>query len=168
MKTIKYLGLTLSLMLMFSACEQDVKELLDPCEADPSSCAPDTSCEDADNGTADFTKFIAVGNSYVAGVQGGALFTEGQNQSLAWIINEQLKCAGGDQSFKQPDINATLGWNLFITQPKLTNPAALVLGRMLLQYGSPHLIVPLVLYHQSPHRRLMHHQPMLKPFLIQM
>lgn len=133
MKTIKYLGLTLSLMLMFSACEQEVKDLMDPCEADPSSCAPDTSCEDAEAGSADFTKLIAIGNSFVAGVQGGALFTEGQNTSLAVILNNQLKCAGGDESFTQPDINASLGWNLFVTQNFPTNP---VLGRMLLQYGT--------------------------------
>jgi hypothetical protein len=34
MKTIKYLGYTLSLMLLFSSCEQEVAELMDPCEAD--------------------------------------------------------------------------------------------------------------------------------------
>lgn len=133
MKTIKYLGITLSLMLLFSSCEQEVKDLMDPCEADPESCAPDTSCEDADDGSADFSKFIAIGNSFVAGVQGGALFTEAQNNSLAVIINKQLQCAGGDQTFKQPDIKATLGWNLFVTQSFPTNP---VLGRMLLQYGT--------------------------------
>ncbi len=110
-------------MLLFARVFYRMCELMDPCEAGPSSCAPDTSCEDADNGRADFTKFIAVhGNSFVAGVQCGALFTDGQNQSLAWIINEQLKCAGGGESFKQPDIGATLGWNLFYYAAEVDEP----------------------------------------------
>lgn len=134
MKKIKYLGYTLSLLMIISGCQQETLDLTDPCEADPSSCAPDTSCEDADDGSLNLTKFIAVGNSFVAGVQGGALFTTGQDNSLPAIINKQLECAGGSATFKQPSIKATLGWNLFVTQPFLSNPSNPVLGRMLLQY----------------------------------
>jgi hypothetical protein len=135
MKKIKYLGYSFSLLLMIAGCQQENVELKDPCEADPSSCAPDTSCEDAEAGSLDLTKFIAVGNSFVAGVQGGALFTTGQQNSLAAIINKQLECAGAPSTFKQPDINATLGWNLFLTQPFESNTSNPVLGRMLLQYN---------------------------------
>jgi hypothetical protein len=136
MKKIKYLGYSLSLLLIIAGCQQENVDLMEPCEADPSSCAPDTSCEDAEAGTADFSKFVAIGNSFVAGVQGGALFSAGQVNSLPAIINEQLECVGGDTDFKQPDINAELGWNLFITQPILTDNTKPVVGRLLLQYGT--------------------------------
>src|SRR6188768_273880 len=117
MKTIKYLGLTLSLMLMFSACEQEVKELIEPCEADPASCAPDTSCEDAEAGTANFSKFVAVGNSYVAGFQAGALFNAGQANSLPKILATQMQCVGGSATFNQPDINSVNGFNVQSSNP---------------------------------------------------
>ncbi len=86
-------------------------------------------------GTANFSKFIAIGNSFGAGVQGGALFTDGQNNSMPSIMAKQFETVGGG-AFNQPSINATLGWNLFITQPFLTNPASPVLGRLRLQ-GTP-------------------------------
>lgn len=122
--------LLLITLLMIIGCEQELVEVTDP-EPNLTNIAPDP-CDGA-SGSADFTKFIAIGNSFVAGVQGGALFTTGQNNSLAAIIHNQLKCAGGSATFNQPDINATLGYNLFISP----NPGAdsKVLGRLLLQYG---------------------------------
>ncbi|MBX2945662.1 MAG: hypothetical protein KF725_07490 [Cyclobacteriaceae bacterium] len=135
MKKINSLTLTLLLSLMFlGACEQAVIELTDP-EPDLTNISPDP-CNGA-AGSANFTKFVAIGNSFVAGMQGGALFTDGQNNSLAAIINTQLACAGGTATFNQPNINATLGWNLFVTQPFLSNPTNPVLGRMRLQGNPP-------------------------------
>lgn len=136
MKKKIYISYALSFLLLLGACEQDIPELKDPCDVYPESCAPDTSCEDAEAGSANFTKFIAIGNSFVAGVQGGALFTAGQDNSLPAIMNKQFECAGAPATFNQPSINATLGWNLFVTQPFLTNPTKPILGRMLLQYGT--------------------------------
>jgi hypothetical protein len=127
MKTTKYLGLTLSLMLLFSACEQEVKDLMDPCEADPSSCAPDTSCEDAEAGSANFTKFVAIGNSYVAGFQAGALFNNGQANSLPKILATQFECVGGSATFNQPDINSVNGFNI-----QSSVVPDLILGRLIL------------------------------------
>lgn len=128
--------LTILYTMMFSllfavSCEQ---EQLIPTEPEP-PVTPDPCGEGASAGSADFTKFVAIGNSFVAGVQGGALFTEGQNNSLAAILNKQFECVGAPATFNQPDINATLGWNLFLTQPFLTDPTQPVLGRLLLQYG---------------------------------
>ena len=131
MKSLKYFLFTL-MIIAVAACDQEVIELQQP------EAITDTSCEDAvgKTGTADFTKLVAVGNSFVAGVQGGALFTDGQSNSLALIINKQLDCVRGNAStFNQPSIGASLGWNLFITQPFLADNTKPILGRMLLQYN---------------------------------
>lgn len=130
MKTFKYsLGVAL-LLFAAAACDQEVIELQEPETAAG-------QCEGATAGSADFTKFVAIGNSFVAGMQGGALFTEGQNNSLAAILNKQFECVGAPAAFNQPSINASLGWNLFITQPFLSDQTKPILGRMLLQGADP-------------------------------
>ncbi len=136
MKTIKYLPIALAMVMLVGSCKQ---EPIVPGPAPAKPPAPSTGVPT--KGSADFAKFIAVGNSFVAGVQGGALYTDGQNNSLAAILNKQFTLVGGTATFKQPSIKATLGWNLFFAQPLL--PAGLppdftkpVLGRMLLQYGA--------------------------------
>lgn len=131
MKTFKFLYILPLALLISLGCEQEVITLEEPTvEAPP----PETGAP----GNASFTKFIAIGNSFVAGVQGGALFTDGQNNSLPAIMATQFAVSGvGGGTFTQPNINATLGWNLFVTQPFLTDPTKPVLGRMLLQGASP-------------------------------
>jgi len=101
--------------------------LQDPCEANPESCAPDTSCEDAEAGTANFAKFVVFGNSYTAGFQAGALFTKGQQNSLGAIFATQLKCINSELTFNQPDINSVNGYNL-----QSSSPPTLILGRLFL------------------------------------
>lgn len=133
MKQLKYTSLFL-LVLFATACEQDVIETT-PAEPDLTNISPDPCSGNA--GSADFTKFVAIGNSFVAGVQAGALFDGGQENSLPLILNKQFACVGGTGTFTQPDITATLGWNLFITQPILSDPTKPVLGRMLLQGAPP-------------------------------
>ena len=130
MKNLKSIYILTTAMLLLQSCAQDVLELEQP------PVVVDTSCEDAVAGSANFSKFVAIGNSFVAGVQAGALFTEGQNNSLALIINKQMECAGAPSTFNQPTIGASLGWNLFLTQPFLSDPTKPILGRLLLQYGS--------------------------------
>ncbi len=134
MKTIKYLALAFILTAFLGACEQELIELT-PDEENRTNVDPDPCNGTA--GSASFTKFVAIGNSFVAGIQGGALFTTAQDNSLAAIINKQLACAGGSETFNQPNINATLGWNLFVTQPILTDPTKPVLGKLLLQGAPP-------------------------------
>lgn len=136
MKKIIYFLLVGSL-LVASACEQETIKTV-PAEPDLTNISPDPCNGNA--GSADFTKFVAIGNSLVAGVQGAALFDEAQTNSLAAILNKQMACAGGSATFNQPSINASLGWNLFVTQPILGppfDPTKPVLGRMLLQGASP-------------------------------
>ena len=47
------------------------------------------------SGTANFSKYVAVGNSLSAGFSDGALFKEGQKGSWTNILNEQFKLVGG-------------------------------------------------------------------------
>lgn len=66
------------------------------------ACAPEF--EDQPNfeaGQADFSNFVAIGNSLTAGFQDGALFREGQVNSFPAILAEQFKEIGGGE-FKQP------------------------------------------------------------------
>ncbi len=132
MKKIKYLAYILALNLTFG-CEQDLPTLTDP-DPDLTNVGDDVCPDDADAGTADFSNFVAVGNSFVAGMQSGALFDEGQANSLPAILNSKFECVGGTTSFDQPDINAELGYNLFVTQPFLTDNTKPILGRLLLEY----------------------------------
>lgn len=133
MKTIKFLYILSAALLISTSCEQEVIELTPP--------EVETPVDSGTPGSANFTKFVAIGNSFVAGVQGGALFTTGQNNSLPAIMAAQFAKPGvGGGAFIQPSINATLGWNLFVTQPILGppfDPTKPALGRMLLQGNPP-------------------------------
>ncbi|MEJ7646896.1 MAG: hypothetical protein WKF87_20025 [Chryseolinea sp.] len=127
MKPVRTLFYALASLVM--ACDQEVIQLEEPIGPQEENCSGVAA------GSADFSKFISIGNSFVAGFQAGALFTEGQNNSLGVILNRQFECAGAPTAFNQPDINTELGYNLFITP----NPTAggVVLGRLLLQGASP-------------------------------
>jgi hypothetical protein len=115
--------------LLAMACTQDVIKLEEPIGPEEENCSGVAA------GSADFSKFVTIGNSFVAGFQAGALFTEGQNNSLGVILNRQFECAGAPTTFTQPDIKTELGYNIFIT-PNPT-PGGVVLGRLLLQGISP-------------------------------
>lgn len=52
-------------------------------------------------GTADFSKYVAVGNSLTSGYRDGALYVDGQNESFPSIIAQQMQLASGGE-FKQP------------------------------------------------------------------
>ena len=135
-----------ALVLIFSAsCEQElVDNSANPCpsddpsiicpEAAPVACPPGASA-----GSADFSKFVALGSSYTAGFQAGALFNDGQNNSLAKILSDQFACVGGG-AFNQPTIGTEHGYNIFITP----NPVgSTVLGRFKLQ-GTPPQPSPMI------------------------
>jgi len=52
-------------------------------------------------GDADFSKYIALGNSLTSGYRDGALYSSGQNESYPSMIAMQMSLAGGG-AFKQP------------------------------------------------------------------
>jgi hypothetical protein len=88
------------------------------------SLAVFTACErKIDNftvskGSADFSKFIAVGNSIMAGYADGALYLSGQENSIPNLIAGQLKMAGGGD-FIQPLVNSESGIAFPGLNPKL-------------------------------------------------
>ncbi len=108
MKTIKQLTFIAIFSFIALSCEQESIMKIDPAAAS----APTPSGK---AGTADFTKFSAIGGSYVAGFADGALYTNGQKNSLAAIIANQINYtrsadAQATYTFNQPDINSENGF----------------------------------------------------------
>lgn len=139
MKTLRYIFFSASFLLCAVACEQElVDNSASPCPSDDPSIIcpqdPEPACPaGASAGEADFSKFVAIGTSWTAGFQAGALFNEGQNSSLANILATQFSCVGGGV-FNQPSINSQNGFNIFITPNPVGNT---VLGRFKLQGAPP-------------------------------
>lgn len=106
---ISYIGV-LALMLTIG-CQQEVMELepLPPVTGEP--------------GSADFTKFVSIGNSLTAGYQAGALFQEGQDNSYPKVMSEQFALVSTNDPFDQPDTGSTNG---------CYNPPTCSLGRLVL------------------------------------
>ncbi|MBS1570890.1 MAG: G-D-S-L family lipolytic protein [Bacteroidetes bacterium] len=60
-------------------------------------------------GTANFTKYIALGNSLTSGYRDGTLYSDGQNESYPNMIASSMQRAGGAMTFKQPMIPNNIG-----------------------------------------------------------
>jgi len=65
------------------------------------SCDPEIDAPIVSAGQADFTKYVAVGNSLTAGYADGGLYLEGQLNSYPAILAQQFALAGGGE-FTQP------------------------------------------------------------------
>jgi len=65
------------------------------------SCEPKVDEFSPSNGSADFTTFVAVGDSYTAGYTDGALGARGQNESFSVILANQLENVGS-AAYNQP------------------------------------------------------------------
>ncbi len=116
MKKLINIFLGLILMTSFTACEPEFESPLG--EGDYSS------------GNADFSNYVAVGNSLTAGYTNGTLYKSGQENSFAAILAGQMKLAGGGE-FTQPymdddtdDIGGMVFSNTMILPPKLVINAA--------------------------------------------
>jgi hypothetical protein len=97
MKKILFIILSLAL---FTACERKIDEFK------------------VSNGSANFTTYIAVGNSLMSGYADGALYHTGQVNSLPNIIAGQLQLAGSG-TFVQPMVTSEFGVGYPTAQPKL-------------------------------------------------
>lgn len=64
-------------------------------------CKPKFDAPNAEAGTIDATKYVAIGNSITAGFADGALYYDGQTVSYANLLAQQLKLVGGGD-FVQP------------------------------------------------------------------
>jgi lysophospholipase L1-like esterase len=106
---LKYTWLLLFLFV-FAACSDD----------DDNN--PDEIKVALDPGTADFSKYVAVGNSLTAGFTDGALFKTAQENSVANILSSKLALVGGG-AFTQPLTGDNIGGLLLggnvIQQPRL-------------------------------------------------
>jgi lysophospholipase L1-like esterase len=87
MKKIIISTFAISALLFTTSCEDDF----------------DTDVKDIEvvKGEADFSKYVALGNSLTSGYRDGALYVDGQNESYPSMIAQQMKLAGGGE-FKQP------------------------------------------------------------------
>lgn len=73
-------------------------------------CDPSLSERTPEPGNADFSRYLAVGNSLTAGYSDNALHREGQINSFPNILAGQMKEAGGGDFF-QPLVNPGVGSN---------------------------------------------------------
>ena len=73
------------------------------------ACEPKTDDFSPTKGDADFTTYLAIGNSLTAGYTDGALYTSGQKYSYPNILATQLKTVGMQGEFKQTLIETENG-----------------------------------------------------------
>ncbi|WP_194851402.1 SGNH/GDSL hydrolase family protein [Nonlabens antarcticus] len=79
------------------------------------------------NGTADFSKYVSVGNSLTSGYADNALYLEGQQNSFPNIMAQQFELVGGGE-FNQPLVNDNLGGLLLNGNQILPNRFVLAVG----------------------------------------
>lgn len=86
------------------------------CNSDDDSGAPVVESVEYTSGSADFSNYVALGNSLTAGYTDGALFMAGQNNSIPNILAQQFELAGGGE-FTQPTVNDNIGGLLLQGNP---------------------------------------------------
>ncbi len=90
------------------------------------SCTPELDPPVIQSGDTEFTRFVAIGDGYLAGYQDGALFSDGQSRSVAALVYSSIEQAGSE-GFNQalmPDNNglgiASKPWEgLYVTASKM-------------------------------------------------
>ncbi|WP_143882894.1 SGNH/GDSL hydrolase family protein [Chryseobacterium binzhouense] len=94
MKKIIISTLAVSALFFTTSCETDF----------------DTDVKDivVSKGEADFTRYVALGNSLTSGYRDGALYSDGQKESYPNMLSMQMKLAGGGD-FKQPMMPNNVG-----------------------------------------------------------
>jgi lysophospholipase L1-like esterase len=73
------------------------------------ACKPNLDPSSPSAGNADFSTYLAVGNSLTAGYADGTLYRSGQENSYPSMLAEQFKLVGGGP-FKQPLLNGNAGY----------------------------------------------------------
>lgn len=86
------------------------------------SCEPEINVPAPSSGSADFTRFVSVGNSLTAGFSDGGLYADVQMQSFPALIAQKMNEVTPSE-FLQPDIQGTGSGYLTVTDLDLTtNP----------------------------------------------
>jgi lysophospholipase L1-like esterase len=105
--------------ILLTGCEGQEDSLVDSrLENNP---IPDQTVT-ASQGSADFSKYVAIGNSITAGLMDAALYNDGQESAFANLLSQQLEIAvmsdgATFDSFDQPDINSENGFNISVPNP---------------------------------------------------
>ena len=87
-------------------------------------------------GSADFSKYISIGNSITAGYMDGALYDDGQINAYPNLLAGQFRISGvGGGEFNQPNINSTKGFNTILTNPD--SETGIIWGRFELDLTIP-------------------------------
>lgn len=73
------------------------------------SCKSKIEPEKASAGEADFSNYVAIGNSLTSGFADGTLYRSGQENSYPSMLSTQFQLAGGG-AFKQPLLPGEAGW----------------------------------------------------------
>lgn len=113
MKINNNIWLLAILLIGFLSCESDDDSLADPYINETETQIPTQSFS---SGSADFSKFVAVGNSLTAGYSDGALFAKGQQVSFPNILAQRFALAGGG-NFTQPLMDDDNGGLLLNSTP---------------------------------------------------
>ena len=103
MKTIKNTLLSF-LAISFLACENDaLEELRDRGNEEP------ILLEEFDQGSADFSNYVSLGNSLTAGFSDGTLYKISQQNSMPAILAQQFANLANGGTFTQPLMNDNIG-----------------------------------------------------------
>ena len=103
MKTIKYTLLSF-LAIGFLACENDALE-----DLRNRGNQEDVVLEEFDQGSADFSNYVSLGNSLAAGFSDGALYKISQQNSMPAILAQQFANLANGGTFRQPLMNDNIG-----------------------------------------------------------
>ncbi|TPN87611.1 G-D-S-L family lipolytic protein [Aquimarina algicola] len=103
MKKIKYTALFL-LFISFMSCDNDTLEDLRERGQEES-----IELEAFTQGSADFSKYVSMGNSLTAGFADGALYKIAQENSMPAILAQQFAALGNGGTFTQPLMNDNVG-----------------------------------------------------------
>lgn len=113
MANIKRLILILFLGGAFSSCTYEPPE---PAEDPTNPRTPPIA------GTADFSKYIAIGNAITAGFMDNALYLEGQQNAYPVILAERMKLINGGTTFNFPAFGEAQGAGFGGFAPGTTTP----------------------------------------------
>ena len=128
MKITKYISILFTFLVVLNGCIDSEDELRTELLL---KTGPGESAQ-VSSGTADFSKYVAVGNSITAGLMDAALYNAGQANAYPNLISKQMLLAGGG-SFNQPDINSADGYNSAASDPS----KGVILGRFVLDTSIP-------------------------------
>jgi lysophospholipase L1-like esterase len=120
MKNIKYIALALLISVTFS-CENEELDALRNLGNENTGPLPELTA-----GTADFSKYVSLGNSLTAGFTDGTVFLAAQQNSFPTILADKMALLGGGP-FTQPLVNDNFG-GLALGGNRISNPRFVTTG----------------------------------------